>query len=322
MGLPSVSVIIPAFNAEDTIAATLKALGAQTYRGTIEIIGVDDGSTDGTREILHAFSRVKYFRQDNAGPASARNLGARNASGDILMFTDSDCHPEPGWVDKLAAGFSTLDIAVVAGSYGIANPESWLARIIQGEILYRHQHLMPEYPRSFGSYNFAIRRSVFDSVGGFDQHYRRASGEDNDLSYKVLKAGGRIRFLKDALVAHHHQTRFVDYLKEQFRHGLWRVKIYADHPNMAQGDDYTFWKDILEIPVAVLSLVILMGLGAGYGCGFVLCFLILEILFGVLMLGKVFEGVAAGMMFLVRSYVRTAGFFVGGILFFNYLINK
>jgi len=320
MGLPSVSVIIPAFNAEDTIGETLKALVLQTYRGTIEVIVVDDGSRDATPEIIRSFPLVKYCRQDNAGPASARNLGARHAAGDMLMFTDADCRPESGWVEKLVAGFSALDIAAVGGSYGIANPGAWLARIIHGEIVYRHHHLMPEYPRAFGSYNFAIRRSVFESVGGFDQRYRRASGEDNDLSYRVLKAGGRIRFLKDALVDHYHQTEAINYLKEQFRHGLWRVRMYADHPAMARGDDYTFWKDMVEIPATVFSLVCWVWPGGAYGPGFFLCFLGFEIVFGIWMLPRIYDGITAGAIFTLRAYARMSGFFVGGIHFFNYLV--
>jgi glycosyltransferase involved in cell wall biosynthesis len=101
MGPPSVSIIIPAFNCEDTIAGTLDALRAQTYHGAMEVIVVDDGSSDGTNEIVRSFSQVRCLRQDNAGPASARNSGARISSGDILMFTDSDCCPEPAWVEKL-----------------------------------------------------------------------------------------------------------------------------------------------------------------------------------------------------------------------------
>lgn len=250
---PSVSVVVPAYNAERTIAHTIQALVSQLYPGEITIIVVDDGSTDKTPSIVRSFADVQYIKQVNSGPAVARNRGAAHSKDEFILFTDSDCIPHHNWVDKLMAGFSGYDIGAVCGSYGIANPQEILARCIHDEILFRHKTLMPVYPRAFGSYNVGIRRSLFCEVGGFDESYRQASGEDNDLSYKILKSGRRIFFAKEALVDHHHTTRIKKYLREQFRHGFWRVKMYADHPSMRRGDDYTFWKDIAEVPFVFLS---------------------------------------------------------------------
>lgn len=318
----SVSVIIPAFNAEETIGDALAALEAQTCQKPFEILVVDDGSTDATARIVQSYPHVKYLFQPNAGPASARNYGARRATGNILLFTDADCCPEREWVEKMVGGFSDPDIAVVAGGYGIANPGSWLARVIHYEIKYRHHRLMPEFPKAFGSYNFAIRHEVFDAVGGFNAAYRRASGEDNDLSYKVLQRGSRIRFLRSALVDHYHQTKFGKYMKEQFRHGIWRVRMYIDHPVMAAGDDYTFWKDIVEVPAALLSCVavfffppLLFGIG-------VLFFGTVETVFGIIMMPRPMEGLVAGTVFFLRSYVRAAGFVAGLFKFIIYIFNK
>lgn len=322
MSAVSVSVIVPAYNSERMINDALTALEAQTYRGPIEVIVADDGSTDSTVKVVQKHPRVKYLYQANAGPASARNLGARSSSGEIILFTDSDCRPESEWIEKMICGFSSKDVAVVAGSYGIVNPGSWLARVIHYEIKYRHNVLMPEFPRAFGSYNFAIRRSVFEKVGGFNTDYRRASGEDNDLSYKVLKGGGRIRFLRDVLVGHYHQTDLGKYLKEQFRHGIWRARMYIDHPVMATGDDYTFWKDIVEVPVVFLSLVAAFFLNSFYVAGGFLAFFVLEISFGARMMPRLFEGVSAGAVFFLRAYARAAGFFIGTVTFIIYLFMK
>ena len=320
MSLPSVSVIIPAYNAAAFIGDALAALEAQMYQGPLQIIVVDDGSTDTTKNVVEKYSRVKYFFQSNAGPASARNFGAREASGEILLFTDSDCRPERAWIEKMANSFSVPDISVVAGSYGIANPGSLLARIIHNEIRYRHQALMPEFPRAFGSYNFAIRRAIFEAVGGFNTDYRTASGEDNDLSYKVLKSGGRIRFLRDALVDHYHQTDLGKYLKEQFRHGIWRVRMYIDHPGMAGGDDYTFWKDIVEVPAVVVSVIALGLPNPVFFWGWLTAFFTLEIVFGIKMMRSGSLAVAAGMVFWLRAYARAMGFSVGAVRFLIYLI--
>ena len=247
-----VSVIIPAYNASATIGQALNALSRQNCFQPFEVIVVDDGSSDKTAEIVASFPSVRYIRQDNAGPAAARNHGARLAQGEYLAFTDSDCIPHEDWISQLMSGFSQPHVGVVAGSYGIANPKSRLARGIHKEILWRHQHLMPDFPNSFGSYNFCVRKNVFDAVGGFNTAYRTASGEDNDLSYKITGSGWRIYFERKAFVDHYHPTRVVKYLKEQFRHGFWRLKMYMDHPRMMRGDGYTYWKDIIEMPLAAV----------------------------------------------------------------------
>ena len=109
----------------------------------------------------------------------------------------------------------------------------------------------------FGSYNVAHIREVLEETGGFDESYRRASGEDNDLGYRVLKLGFTIAFVPGALVGHLHTVRSRKYLREQYTHGYWRIKLYRAHPDMPGGDDYTRLKDIIEPPLAVLGLALI-----------------------------------------------------------------
>jgi len=312
-----VSVIVPAYNASATIGQTLQALSKQNCPQTFEVIVVDDGSTDDTASIVSSFSAVRYVRQDNAGPAAARNHGAQLARGEFLAFTDSDCIPHEDWISRLMEGFGHEQVGVVAGSYGIANSGSWLALCIYKEILWRHTRLMQDYPNSFGSYNFCVRKNVFSSVGGFNAIYRRASGEDNDLSYKIVGSGSRIYFERKALVDHHHPTRIVKYLNEQFRHGFWRVKMYKDHPRMMGGDGYTFWKDIIEVPLAGgvllgLTLSIFQCLRHSDVMSYILfIFLIFEILWAFIMTNCFFEGIFFGFVLLFRAFARMFGFSTG-----------
>ncbi len=312
---PFISVIVPAYNAQATLPDLIDAVTGQGYPGGLELIIVDDGSTDRTAEIIKRFPAVRYICQDNAGPASARNRGAREAKGDFLFFTDSDCRPRKGWVAAMMNGFRQEDVAVVAGSYGIANPSSALARVIHADIMFRHHVLMPMYPGAFGSYNFAVRRPVFDAVGGFNDKYRRASGEDNDLSYKILATGGRILFLKDACVDHYHQEALPRYLKEQFRHGFWRVKMYTDHPGMMGGDGYTFWKDILEIPLAMANAVVIFWPVPGFVV--IAGSFLFQVIFGRVIAGAWPGCLWAGLVLWLRSLARAAGFIFGGVAFFG-----
>jgi len=313
----TVSVIVPAYNASTTIGQTLEALSKQNCFQPFEVIVVDDGSQDKTADIVCSFDTVRYVRQENAGPAAARNHGASLGQGEYLAFTDSDCIPHEDWIARLMEGFSQQQVGVVAGSYGIINAENPLARCIHAEILWRHTHLMPDFPNSFGSYNFCVKKNVFNAVGGFNTDYRRASGEDNDLSYKITQSGWRIYFQRKALVDHHHPTRVFKYLKEQFQHGFWRFKMYRDHPRMMRGDGYTFWKDIIEMPfVSCFFLGLFLSACHSLRLSDVFCFilfpfLIFEIISALIMVDCSFEGILFGFVFLFRAFARMLGFSTG-----------
>lgn len=277
LGKLNVSIVIPAYNAQNTIASALEGCLTQKYAHPYETILVDDGSTDSTGERVKTYP-VKYIFQENSGPAKARNTGWKAAIGEVICFTDSDCIPHFNWVSTLLDGFESNDIAAVAGSYDIVNGESFLAQCIHQEIKWRHAHFKKTI-RAFGSYNVAIRKDILEQTGGFNESYRISSGEDNDLSYKILKAGYKIVFRGDALVAHHHTEKWWNYLKEQYRHGYWRIKLYKDFPEMSKGDDYTTWKDIIEPPLTVLFLISVLFLWHSYG---VLAFFILLVSIGFL----------------------------------------
>jgi glycosyltransferase involved in cell wall biosynthesis len=248
-----VSVVIPAYNAQQTIGEAVAHSLSQTKGSLqVELIVVDDGSTDDTAAVAES-AGVTVIRQQNAGPAAARNRGWKSATGRFICFTDSDCIPTAGWLENLLDGFTDSQVGAVAGSYEIANPSSWLARWVHQEIMERHKR-MPPFVRAFGSYNAAIPRHVLQATGGFDPVYRRASGEDNDLSYRIIKKGWRIAFRPQARVAHYHPESLWQYLMQQYRHGFWRAKLYKAHPDMTGGDDYTRLRDRIE-PVLVLGIL-------------------------------------------------------------------
>jgi len=315
MSLSKVSVVIPAYNAASTIGACLDALARQDYAGEIETVVVDDGSTDTTAQIVSSFSRVMLVRQTNAGPAAARNAGFARSGGVIVFFTDADCRPRADWISRMMRAFEDSAAGAAAGSYGIVNDRSLLARCIHAEILYRHHHLMGQWITVFGSYNVAFRREVFLQAGGFNEAYRHASGEDNDLSYRLSEAAVRICFVKEALVDHVHPQRVGRYLFEQFRHGVWRARLYRDHPEQIRGDGYTFFKDVLEVP---LSLVLLGSLLWGL-CGWpwfalsmVLAMLMMECFFARCFgLRGIKPIVFYGVVMMARAVARTSGLLWG-----------
>lgn len=254
------SIIIPAYNAQKPLAECLAACLAQDHPD-FEIILVDDGSTDDTGLIAAQFKAVRYHRQPNGGPASARNTGARLATGEILVYTDADCIPQADWLGQLTDGFEE-GVVAVGGTYAIANPASRLARVIQAEIAQRHLQFKGDVD-FLGSFNVAYRRDAFEAVGGFDASYRQASGEDNDLAYRLHNQNGRMIFNPKAVVAHYHPERLLAYLRTQARHGYWRVKLYRDHPRRAGGDQYAGWPDLFAPPLGLALPFLLLLIAVG-----------------------------------------------------------
>lgn len=202
----NISIIIPAYNAESTLAECLEACLAQSHPDC-EIIVVDDGSTDNTVEIAKKLN-VKYIQQENAGPAAARNHGAQIATGEIIALTDADCIAEPNWIEELIKGFDSDEVVATGGTYGIANASSPLARMIHEEIQIRHEKF-GDTVDFLGSFNVAYKRDAYLKVGGFDETFSAASGEDNDLAYRLHDAGGTMRFVSTAIVNHYHPTKLL-----------------------------------------------------------------------------------------------------------------
>lgn len=260
-----VSIIIAAYNAERTLAECLAAATSQSWAET-EVIVVDDGSTDGTAAIARSFPGVIYIHQSNAGPAAARNRGAAAARGEWLAFTDSDCIPHSDWIEHLMT-WAQPGVDAIGGTYGIANPQSLLARIVHAEIRTRHIR-QPREVDFLGSFNVMYRAQMFHALGGFDETFRQASGEDNDLAYRLVEIGSRLVFTNDAIVDHYHPDRLWPYLKTQARHGFWRVKLYKQHPDRTTGDHYAGWLDtnlpFLLYPTLGIEMILAIIVAAGW----------------------------------------------------------
>ncbi|RPJ47786.1 MAG: glycosyltransferase, partial [Candidatus Latescibacterota bacterium] len=255
------------------------ALGQTALAAPPEVIVVDDGSSDRTADAA-TLAGARVVRRPNGGPAAARNSGWREATGEMVFFTDSDCYASEDCTSRLARLLRDPRAGAAGGSYAAANPDAFLARAVQEEIALRHRKMKREV-RFLGSFNLAVRRSVLEEVGGFDEQYRRASGEDNDLSYRIRKRGYRLLFDPEARVGHLHPEKTGRYLAEQARHGYWRMRLYRDHPERMRGDDYSGPIDFLEPPAAVGALLLAPFAGAPWAaiaCGGLLLFLALAAL--------------------------------------------
>lgn len=312
------SVIIPAFNAEKTIGECLAALQKQSFRD-FEIIVVDDGSKDGTAEIVKKFKGAKLLRQKNAGPAAARNLGAKNARGGIIVFTDSDCVAEKNFLEEMIAPFSGKCIAGVQGKYRSRQKE-FFARLTQLEIEQRHEKMAKRHFIDFmGSYAAAYRKKVFEEMKGFDTGFPIASGEDADLSFRISKAGYKMVFSEKAVVWHTHPKTFLKYLKIKFFRAFWRTKLYGKHSDKIAGDSYT--SKAIKIQLGFLGLLavsVIYSIMNPQAYFFAIGFFALLLASAIPFAAWVFRrDRAVGLLFPVIAFLRTIffgfGFFFGTI---------
>ena len=205
----ALSVVVPAHDRVDqlreclaAIAAATRPLGAAASRA--EVIVVDDASTEDVRAVAEAAGARVLRLPANAGPAAARNLGARHARGAVLLFVDSDVVVRADTLARVAGTFADHpDVAALFGSYDDAPRAADLISQYRN-LLHHYVHQRGEREAStFWAGCGAIRRAVFEEAGGFDaRRYPRPSIEDIELGDRLRAAGHRIVLDPDLLVAH------------------------------------------------------------------------------------------------------------------------
>ena len=211
---PFISIIIPVYNGSKYLNRCLEAIMASSYR-LYEIIVVDDGSTDDSDDIARKKGARVFQLERQSGPAAARNYGAKQAQGDILFFVDSDVLVQKGTIERVAKNFmENPDIAALFGSYD-DNPseKNFLSQYKNLFHHYVHQQSSSEAV-TFWAGCGAVRRNVFEKVGGFDQNrYRRPEIEDIELGYRMRRMGCQILLDKMLQVKHLKQWRLGSLLR-------------------------------------------------------------------------------------------------------------
>jgi O-antigen biosynthesis protein len=226
---PSISVVICAHNAGETLDECLRHTCALEYPH-LEIIVVDDGSTDATPEIAARHPRARLLRIDHSGLAAARNEGFRAAGGELVAYLDADAYPTPEWPYYLALGFDAHDVGGVGGP-NLPPPDDppgahVVARAPGGPV-----HVLTSDNRAehVPGCNMSFWRSVLAELGGFDPIYT-AAGDDVDLCWKALDRDWKIGFHPAAVVWHHRRPGLRPYLRQQRTYGRSEALVEARHP--------------------------------------------------------------------------------------------
>jgi glycosyltransferase involved in cell wall biosynthesis len=222
-GGPTISVIMPVYNGIGFIEESLPPLLAMQQRGELlEVILIDDGSTDGTREIAVQMGARVLSSGGRLGPGGARNQAAEVAEGDILWFVDADVVVHADAARRLLEGFDDDSIVAVFGSYDVNPPAQNFFSRYKNLVHHYYHHKAKEEAQTFWSGCGAIRRQAFLDAGGFNvERYKYPSIEDIELGHRLIKAGGRIRLVRQVQCTHLKVWRFFNLVHtEIFRRAI------------------------------------------------------------------------------------------------------
>jgi len=238
---PFISVVIPTYNRLGFLKETLKCLEQQTYPSNqYEIIVVDDGSGDGTEVYLRraaAQGRLRYIRQENRGPAAARNKGVQVAHGEIVAFTDDDCLPDTNWLKHLVESYKSYNNSspvAVGGHIENVSEGHWLYPFYAVQCN-RHQANQSEKPRYLDTANASFDRHTFLKLGGFDESFPFPSGEDVDLGFRFLAADYELNINPYAVVQHKGDPSLKGMVKQSFNRGRGNALLKSKHPTQFTG---------------------------------------------------------------------------------------
>ncbi len=243
---PKASVVVCAYQEEDTIEECLQSLTELNYPD-YEILVVDDGSTDATAELARKFP-VRLLSGGRLGLAGARNLGLEHAEGEIVAYIDADAQADPDWLAYLALA---LEVPGVAGAGG-PNPvppddpptAQCIARAPGGPI---HVLIDDERAEHVPGCNMAFRRERLLEIGGFDPVYRVA-GDDVDACWKLLDLGYEIRFHPSALVWHHRRDSVRAFWRQQVGYGRAEAFVERNHPDKFNDLGQATWRGVVYGP--------------------------------------------------------------------------
>ncbi|MCK5034583.1 MAG: glycosyltransferase family 2 protein [Candidatus Sabulitectum sp.] len=266
----SVSVVIPAWNAGNTIGKCLDSIKEQTVLPW-EIILVDDGSSDHTAATAEEYHISLLSTGGRKGPATARNMGASAASGDVILFLDSDVIVSCDLIEKISTHFLDESVWAVQTLYTAVCPAPDPVSQYQNYYYYYSLHRMPEgETATFATWCSAVRRNRFAEIGGFNVRIPEPTVEDEELGYTIVENNGIIILDKTIQVTHLASYTLAQFTKRRLRMARaqaksgWRQvkkRLLARYINVHEsGTHHSRWVVLSILLVLMAQLCILLSL--------------------------------------------------------------
>lgn len=239
----ALSVVVPVLNGAATVREALEALAAQEVPASWEVVVADNGSTDGTRDIIRSLAPsfpvpLRLVDASAArGAAFACNAGALAAAGASIAFCAADDRVGDGWI---ASALESLTAAEAVGGplRELRTPHDPLAPVLRHSV---ERSAVSGLPLMIGTGNFAIHRERFTSVGGLDISMRRYGGEDNELSVRLMEAQVYPAVNEDMVLYFRQTTSFLQSLRKVYSAALAEVDIWRRHPDLFAAENNPQW---------------------------------------------------------------------------------
>lgn len=229
MAKVKISVIISTYNRKNLLKKCLRTLFAQTYpEEKFETIVVDDGSTDTTASFIKTLQKqnpnLRYLRQPHGGVIRARNLGIKNARGEIVVFSDDDCLPKKNWLEQIEKAFKKNLLALGVEGKTLTFPAKvtpFTAQIVNTK------------GGGYQTCNIAYKKRILERVGGFDEMFLFPHCEDLDLALRVAKLGP-ICFAPKAVVIHPPRPTTFKQAFDRLQYLIPEFYFFLKHPDYFQ----------------------------------------------------------------------------------------
>lgn len=242
------------------LQACLESLAELDYPADrYEVLVVDDGGVEPLAARVLAFQdrlAIRLLRHANAGPGAARNLGASQARGHYLAFTDDDCRPEPGWLRAFAAALAQEPGQLLGGQTfcGLTHNRYSTASQLLQRWLYGYCETHDSPMRFFASNNLCLPANPFLQAGGFDTTSLRFAAEDRELCGRWQASGGKLAYVQLARVWHSHRLDLRGFLMQHFAYGrgAYRLRLARFRRGLPPlpGDVRWIWQSLFYHPFA------------------------------------------------------------------------
>lgn len=251
---PRFSIVIPTRDRPHRLASCLEAVSRLAFpRDRFETIVVDDGgrqSIDSAAAEAAERAGARIVHQSPAGPGIARNRGATEAKGECLAFLDDDCAPVADWLEALDRARAAAPGAGVGGrtvNALCANPYSSASQALI-DYLYSYYNSGSRPDPMFTTSNLALPRADFERLGGFDQRFARAGGEDREICLRWVRSGGRLVYAPDAIVLHSHRLGPRSFLRQHFTYGRGAAHFHRLRGSAPIPEPAIFYRNLILFP--------------------------------------------------------------------------
>jgi cellulose synthase/poly-beta-1,6-N-acetylglucosamine synthase-like glycosyltransferase len=311
---PKVSIIVAAYNNEQTIQECLKSILALDYpAGLIEVILMDGGSKDATVKIAEKYP-VKVVSIRLNAPA-AYNYAMKIAAHSVLGFIDADAKVESQWLRKLIPHLEELKVAGVSGSIETWNAENPWAKSIGYELKNRYSRI-GKYTGRIATMNLLLKKEVIEEAGGWDENL--PSQYDTDLGFRMSAKGYKIAYEPTAVCYHYNRQTIRAYFRQQLQYGKNTLKLYFKHGGLAKGDEITDFGMNIQ-PVLLLAVIVSFLLGIiealrplWYISGLILALMLVYFVYSAAKIAVKFHDNVAFRL-VVLYFVRAFAWFVGAV---------